>query len=69
MKLIFAFVLALLLSGCAYDEYRYPCQNPVNWENAECKSPICDASSTCPDDLLPPKEIEGVEESPCVEKE
>ena len=37
-----------LLSGCGYDgSYRYPCQDPTNWESADCKPPICTASGTC----------------------
>ena len=45
-------ILMLSLSGCGYDgHYRYPCQNPVNWENAECKPPICTANGACPEDL------------------
>ena len=39
-----------LLSGCGYDcSYRYPCQDPSNWESADCKPPICTASGTCPE--------------------
>jgi hypothetical protein len=41
-----------LLSGCGYDGgYRYPCQDPTNWESADCKPPICTASGTCPEDI------------------
>jgi len=39
-----------LLSGCN-DSYRYPCQDPANWESADCKPPICTASGTCPEDI------------------
>jgi len=39
-----------LLSGCN-DSYRYPCQDPANWESADCKPPICEASGTCPEDI------------------
>ena len=39
-----------LLSGCT-DSYRYPCQDPANWESADCKPPICNASGTCPEDI------------------
>lgn len=39
-----------LLSGCN-DSYRYPCQDPTNWESADCKPPICEASGTCPEDI------------------
>lgn len=52
-KLIILAVASLaLLSGCGYDgHYRYPCQDPTNWENAECKPPICTSSGMCPEDL------------------
>jgi hypothetical protein len=42
-----------LLTGCGYDgHYRYPCQDPANWENAECKPPICTTNGACPEDLV-----------------
>ena len=44
--------MLILLTGCGYDgSYRYPCQDPTNWELAECKPPICTATGTCPEDL------------------
>jgi hypothetical protein len=46
--------LCIILTGCGYDgDYRYPCQDPANWETAECNPPICEASSTCTKDLIP----------------
>lgn len=51
---IVAVILAFgagLLSGCS-DRYRYPCQDPANWETAECKPPVCEASGTCPEDIF-----------------
>ena len=45
-------ILAVLLAGCNYDgSYRYPCQDPANWESAELKPPLCDVNNTCPADL------------------
>ena len=44
-------ILLVLLTGCE-DRFRYPCQNPVNWENTECKPPICTATGTCPEQLV-----------------
>ncbi len=44
-------ILLVLLTGCE-DRFRYPCQNPQNWELDECKPPICTASGTCPDQLV-----------------
>jgi predicted small lipoprotein YifL len=46
-------VLALSLTSCGYDgQFRYPCQDPKNWETAECKPPICTSTGTCPVDLV-----------------
>ena len=51
-----AVLLALSLTACSNPEvlnrYRYPCQDPVNWEKAECNPPVCEASLTCTKDLL-----------------
>jgi hypothetical protein len=43
-------VLLVLLVGCE-DRFRYPCQDPQNWQNTECKPPICTATGTCPEQL------------------
>jgi hypothetical protein len=56
-----SFILALGLTACGYDgHYRYPCQDPVNWESPECNPPLCKATGTCTTDLLgfDPKESE-----------
>jgi len=52
--------LCLMLTGCGYDGWvRYPCQEPKNWETAECNPPICEATGTCTKDLLPEVETNG----------
>ena len=33
------------------ERYRYPCQDPNNWDSQECKKPFCSANGTCPEDL------------------
>ena len=44
---------ALLLAGCGYDGgYRYPCQDPANWESEECNPPICKVDGACTKDLI-----------------
>jgi hypothetical protein len=48
--------MCLVLSACQ-DRYRYPCQDPANWENAECKPPICTVTATCPSDLIPAQKV------------
>ena len=46
-------VLALILSACNFQgSFRYPCQDPANWEKDECKPPICTVNGACPEDLV-----------------
>ena len=57
MKKITAIALAGLLmvslSSCGYSGfYRYPCQDPKNWEIKECNPPVCEASQTCTKDVI-----------------
>ena len=41
------------ISSCGYDgNYRYPCQDPVNWEKKECNPPICIPSGDCTKDVI-----------------
>ena len=44
------FLILPILFGCS-DGYRYPCQDPENWETKQCKKPYCSANGTCPEDL------------------
>jgi hypothetical protein len=41
----------LLLSGCE-DRFRYECQDPDNWNVAECQKPKCVASGYCTEYLV-----------------
>lgn len=41
----------LLLAGCDY-AYRYDCQDPANFENAECKPPLCQYEGECSGQLV-----------------
>ncbi len=45
-------LLLVALMGCQ-ERYRYPCQDPANWNEDFCKKPICSANGTCPEDLTP----------------
>ena len=47
--ILLALPLGLAIFGG--DSFRYPCQDPANWESADCKPPICTASGTCPEDI------------------
>lgn len=44
-------VLLLPLMVACSENYRYPCQDPDNWDTKECKKPWCSANGTCPEDL------------------
>lgn len=52
-------LVTLLLASCS-DMYRYPCQNPDNWEHKVCKKPYCSANGTCPEDLTPYEKDQNV---------
>jgi hypothetical protein len=52
-RLLTAALLTLALSACGYDgNYRYPCQDPDNWDSVACIPPVCEASETCTKDLI-----------------
>ena len=61
MRLITAPMIAIItiigfsvtLSGCE-SSYRYPCQDPANWDKPECNNEACRADGTCSKDTLGP---------------
>lgn len=55
MKYLLLAIAVFGLAGCE-DKFRYPCQDPKNWGNEECKPPLCKATQTCPDMLIKPEE-------------
>ncbi len=44
-------LIAIFLLAACSENYRYPCQDPDNWETKQCKKPYCSANGTCPEDL------------------
>ena len=51
----FLVVLILLPIGLAFfggDKFRYPCQDPANWDKDICKFPQCDVTRTCPEHVF-----------------
>jgi hypothetical protein len=51
-------LLSLALISCGYDgNFRYPCQDPINWDDPNCQPPICEADGTCTKDLIPPEAL------------
>lgn len=54
---LFAIAIALVLLPLTLalfggDRFRYPCQDPKNWESEMCKLPQCDVTRTCPDHIF-----------------
>jgi len=45
-------VLPLALAFFGGDRFRYPCQDPDNWEKDFCKLPKCDVTRTCPEHIF-----------------
>ena len=54
LKWLFIILLAPLALAYFSDgeRFRYPCQNPENWDKAICKMPTCDVTRTCPEHIF-----------------
>ena len=64
MRYLFIAFVAVFLSGCLEDRYRYFCQNPDNFVAEQCQKPRCLFTQTCPEYLVAPiltKQIENVQ--------
>ena len=46
-KYLMIFLTMAFLTGCQ-DRYRYPCQDPKNFNNPECSFEVCQVSHECP---------------------
>ena len=56
----------MLLAGCE-EKYRYPCQNPDNFQKPECQKPKCLFTQMCPEYMVAPvleKQINASEPAP-----
>ena len=45
-------VLPIGLAMLGGDRFRYPCQDPKNWDSQMCKMPLCDVTRTCPEHIF-----------------
>jgi hypothetical protein len=45
-------LLPLGLAMFSGDRFRYPCQDPNNWDKEICKLPLCDVTRTCPEHIF-----------------
>lgn len=64
--LLLLLALPLGLAMFSGDRFRYPCQDPANWDKDICKMPLCDVTRTCPEHIFkgqndprkgPPKDV------------
>jgi len=71
--LLFLLLLPLGMAMCSGDRFRYPCQDPTNWDKDYCKYPICDVTRTCPEHIFkgqrdprlgPPKDGQQIQSQP-----
>jgi len=56
-------LFAMLLVGCE-DRYRYICQNPDHFTDAECQKPKCLFTQQCPEYLVAPILEKQIEQKP-----
>lgn len=54
LKWVFIILLAPLALAYFSDgeRFRYPCQDPKNWDKEMCKLPTCDVTRTCPEHIF-----------------
>ena len=45
-------VIPIGFSIVSKESFRYPCQNPANWDKDICKMPLCDVTRTCPEHIF-----------------
>jgi hypothetical protein len=45
-------LLPVVLAALGGDRFRYPCQDPQNWEKEICQRPACDVTRSCPDHIF-----------------
>ena len=50
--LMFLIALPVALAFFGEDRFRYPCQDPRNWDKDFCKMPLCDVTRTCPEHIF-----------------
>ena len=78
--LLLLLLLPIGLSMCSGDRFRYPCQDPANWDKDFCKMPLCDVTRTCPEQIFkgqrdprlgpppPDKNVLGAPKDPVVQQ-
>lgn len=50
--LLLLLLLPLGLALFSEERFRYPCQDPANWDKEICQKPLCDVTRTCPEHIF-----------------
>jgi hypothetical protein len=50
--LLILLILPICLAIFGGDRFRYPCQDPKNWDKEVCQKPLCDVTRTCPEHVF-----------------
>ena len=50
--LMLLILLPLSLAIFGGDRFRYPCQDPANWDKEFCQKPLCDVTRSCPEHIF-----------------
>ncbi len=50
--LLILLALPIGMAMCSGDRFRYPCQDPENWDKEFCQKPKCDVTRTCPEHIF-----------------
>jgi hypothetical protein len=46
---IAALAIPIFIAAGCEQKFRYPCQDPANWETEQCKKPLCEVNRDCPE--------------------
>lgn len=50
--LILLLFFPIALGMCSNESFRYPCQDPANWDKEICQKPLCDVTRSCPEHIF-----------------
>ena len=50
--LLVLLALPIIIAIFGGDRFRYPCQDPKNWDKEICQKPLCDVTRTCPEHVF-----------------
>ena len=45
-------IIPIAFAFSSKESFRYPCQDPNNWDKELCKLPTCDVTRTCPEHVF-----------------